>query len=117
MSPVHYLVRTFLFFLIFFFLFSFLCEHKNANKRISYFFPLRCFLGTFFVFVHSFVFWAFFFWWCFCAFGAFLFFFMLLLLFGAFWCFWYVQNLFIKKKNKEFKTTLITSFIILLSLD
>ena len=66
---VHYLLETFLFFLIsfstlpcedfplffsiFFFLFSFLCEHKkhkNANKQISYFFPLRCFLGTFFYF-------------------------------------------------------------------
>ena len=25
-------------------------KHKNANKRISEYFPLRCFLGTFFFF-------------------------------------------------------------------
>ena len=31
--------------------------------------------------------------------------------FGAFWC---VQNLFVKK-NEEFKTALITSFILLLN--
>ena len=24
-------------------------KHKNANKRISDFFPLRCFLGAFFI--------------------------------------------------------------------
>ena len=38
----------------------------------------------------------------------------------AFWCFWCflcVRNLFVKKKiNKEFKTALITSFILLLAL-
>ena len=27
-------------------------KHKNASKRISDFFPLRCFLGAFFIFVH-----------------------------------------------------------------
>ena len=26
-------------------------KHKNANKRISDFFPLRCFLWAFFIFV------------------------------------------------------------------
>ena len=26
-------------------------KHKNANKRISDYFPLRCFLGAFFIFV------------------------------------------------------------------
>ena len=37
-----------------FFLFSFFCAHKqqkNANKRISDFFPLRWFLSAFFIFV------------------------------------------------------------------
>ena len=37
---------------IFYFLFSFLPvykTHKNANKRISYFFPLRCFLSAFLI--------------------------------------------------------------------
>ena len=41
----------------------------------------------------------------FCAFGAFL----------CFLCFLCVQNLFVKKKNKKFKTALITSFILLLN--
>ena len=43
-SPVHYIVGTFLFF--YFLLFSFLRrhkKHKNAHKRISDFFPLRFF--------------------------------------------------------------------------
>ena len=26
-------------------------KHKNANRRISDYFPLRCFLGAFFIFV------------------------------------------------------------------
>ena len=26
-------------------------KHKSANKRISDYFPLRCFLGAFFIFV------------------------------------------------------------------
>ena len=26
-------------------------KHKNANKRISDYFPLRCFLGAFFIFI------------------------------------------------------------------
>ena len=26
-------------------------KHKNANKRISVYFPLGCFLGVFFIFV------------------------------------------------------------------
>ena len=58
-SPVHLhcIVETFFFFFslfsIFYFPFSFLCvhkKHKNANKRISYFFPLRCFLSHFLFF-------------------------------------------------------------------
>ena len=55
---VHYIVRTFFFFcedfslfsFIFFFLISFHRahkNHKNSNKRISYLFPLRCFLSDF----------------------------------------------------------------------
>ena len=40
---------------------------------------------------------------------------VLFVLFGAFWCFWCVQNPFVKKK-KRFKTSLITSFILLLNL-
>ena len=28
-------------------------KHKNSNKRISDFFPHRCFLSAFFIFVHS----------------------------------------------------------------
>ena len=26
-------------------------KHKNANKQISDYFPLRCFLGAFFIFI------------------------------------------------------------------
>ena len=33
----------------------------------------------------------------------------------AFWCFWCVQNIFVKK-HKEFKTALLTSFTLLLKL-
>ena len=33
----------------------------------------------------------------------------------AFWCFWCVQNLFVKK-NKEFKTSLITSITLLFAM-
>ena len=53
---------------------------------------------------------------CFCL-VVFLCFFVPLVLFGAFvaFCaFWCVRNLFVKKKIKEFKTALITSFILLL---
>ena len=28
-------------------------KHKNANKRISDYFPLRCFLGAFFLFLFA----------------------------------------------------------------
>ena len=98
-------------FSFFYFLFSFLRvhkKHKNANKRISYFFPLRCFLSAFLIFVPLFAFCAFARLY-FCVFWCFLCF----LCSWRFWCFWCVQNLFVKKK-KEFKTALITSFILLL---
>ena len=59
-----------------------------VNKQISNRFPLRCFLMLFSVF------------WCF------------LVLFGAFL---YLRNLIVKKKkNKKFKTGLMTLFILLL---
>ena len=114
-------------FSIFFFLFSFLRsykKHKNAIKRISYFFPLRRFLSTFFIFV--------------CLF-AFLCFFVRLVFFGAFcafWCFLVRAKSFCKIIiiiliitimiiiiiiiiiiiNKEFKTVLMISFILLLTI-
>ena len=77
---VHYIVETF------YFLFSFLRmhkKHKNANKRITYFFPIRCFLSAFFIFVCLFVFCTFV-WLCFCALCAFWGFLMLFGAFGAF---------------------------------
>ena len=94
-------------FSFFYFLFSFLRahkKHKNANKRISYFFPLRCFLSAFFIFVRLFAFCAFasLRFCAFCTFGS----------FGAFWCFLVRAKSLCKKK--EFKTALITSFILLL---
>ena len=61
---------------------------------------------------------------CLCAFQCFWCFSVLLVLFRAFsafdaflcfWCFQCVQNLFVKK-NKKFKTALITSFILLVYL-
>ena len=70
--------RDFSFFFYFFFLRTHK-KHKNANKRISDFFPLRCFLSAFLIFfllICVFVLFATF--WCF------------LVLFGAFgvsWCF------------------------------
>ena len=70
---------------------------QNANKRISDFFPLRCFWAHF-LFLFAYL--------------------RFVLLFGCvlcFWCFCCVQNLFVKK-NKGFKTALITSFILLLNL-
>ena len=66
-------------FSFFYFLFSFLRmhkKHKNANKRISYFFPLRCFLSVFSIFVRLFAFCAFI-WLHFCAFLCFLWFLVL----------------------------------------
>ena len=78
-------------------------KQKNANKRISYFFPLRCFLSAFLIFVCLFAFCAFA-WLRVCVFSCFL----------LFLCFLCVQNLFVKK-NEKFKTTLITSFILLLT--
>ena len=80
-KPIFSLLRLFFFFLR---------EHKNANRRISDFFPLSCFLSAFFIL---------------CS---------LVCVFFFFWCFLCVQNLFVKT-NKEFKTTLITSFILLLT--
>ena len=88
-----------------FFLFSFLRAHKkrkNANKQIGDFFPHRCFLSVFFIFLRL---WHF------------------VLLLGCvfvllcFWCFWCMQNLFVKKNiYRGFKTALITSLILLLNL-
>ena len=77
-------------FFIFLFLFSFLRpykKHKNANKRISYFFPLRCFLSTSFIFVRLFAFFYF-------CLVAFLCFFVRLVLFDAFCAFWCFLLLF-----------------------
>ena len=73
-------------FSFFYFLFSFLRahkKHKNANKRISYFFPLRCFLSAFFIFVCLFAFLCF----CLVALLCFLCFLCFSVLFGAFWYF------------------------------
>ena len=81
-------------------------KHKNANKRISDFFPLRCFFKRIFYFCSLVAFCAFA-WLRLCAF--------VLLCFWCFWCFWCVQNLFVTK-NKGFKTALITSFILLIKL-
>ena len=80
-------------------------KHKNSNRRISYNFQLRCFLSTFFIFVPLFAFLCF---WL----VAFLCFWCCLVLFGAFGAFSPVRNFFVKKK---FKTTLITSIILLLN--
>ena len=86
-------------FSFFYFLFSFLRahkKHKNANKRISYFFPLRCFLSAFFIFVRLFAFCAFA-WLRFCAFCAFG-------DFGAFWCFLVRAESFCKKEKQKIKS-------------
>ena len=105
LSPVHLhcIVGTFLFFLFsfFYFLFYFLRahkKHKNANKRISDFIPLRCFLSAFFIFVRLFAFLCF----CLVAFLCSLcslcfLRFLCFCCFWFFWCFWCVQNLFVKK--------------------
>ena len=102
----------------------------STKTWISDFFPLRCFLSTFFIFVCLFAFLCF----CLVAFLCFLVFFVL---FGAFCAFkiflWKKKSLkcpnnfiynttlvlfvhsksFSKKKKKEFKTGLITSFMLL----
>ena len=90
-------------FSFFYFLFSFLPmhkKHKNANKQIytiftiytseltSYFFPLRCFLSRFLIFVCLFAF---------CAFALLRFCF--LVFFGAFQCF-----LVLLVRTKEIKS-------------
>ena len=103
---LHCIVGTF-----FFSIFYFLCahkKHKNANKRISDFFPLRCSLSVLSIFVRlqCFVLQL----GCFCAFCAVCSFsgFCAFCTFGAF-------GAFHKKNNKELKTALITSFILLLA--
>ena len=65
-----------------------------ANKQISYFFPLKCFLSLMNLKLVVFFKAS----WCF------------LVLFGAIWCFF----VFVKSKNKKIKTGLMTSFILLL---
>ena len=105
-------------FSFFSFLFYFLRvhkQHKNANKQISYFFPLRCLLSAFFIFLRLFTFCAFT-WSRFCVLWYFLVLFVLFCVLCALWCFLCVRNIFIKKVNKKFKTPLITSFILLLNL-
>ena len=67
-------------------------KHKNSNKRISYFFSLRCFLSAFLIFVRLFAFCAF----ArlrFCAFWCFL------DIFGAFWGFMVGTKSFLKKNK------------------
>ena len=92
----------------FYFLFSFLRmhkKHKKANKRISYFFPLRCFLNTFFYFCSLICVFVFllgcvivFFgaFWCFLCFWCFLVLLVLFVLFGDF-CAYKIFSL--KKKS------------------
>ena len=77
-----------------FFYFLFFACTKNANKRISYFFLLRCFLRTFFIYVRLFA----------------------LCVFVLFRASLWVRNLFVKNTNKKFKSALITLFILLLTL-
>ena len=101
--------RGFSFFIFYFLFFAWTKKHKNANKRMGYFFPLRCFLSAFFIFVRLFAFCAFawlrfcvflVFFGAFCVFGAFCAFCALCAFwyFFCFWCFWCVQNLSVKKK-------------------
>ena len=103
---VHYFGETFHFFIFCFLVFPHK-KHKKANQRISYFFST--FLSSFFIFVCSFAFCAFV-WLRFSAFVAFY-------AFGAFLCF---LCFFVRaksfRKNKNFKTALITLFILLLLL-
>ena len=91
-------------FSFFYFLFYFLRvhkKHKNANKPISNFFPITCFLSVFFIFVHlqRFVLLLG------CLFVLFVLLVLLVLL---------VRAKSFCEKNKEFKTVLITSFILLI---
>ena len=76
-----------------------------VNKQISYFFPFRCFLMLFSTYeillVKSYFFHL----------DIFLCF---LVFFSAFWCFFVLVKSY-RKKNKKFKTGLMTSSIILLS--
>ena len=73
---------------------TFFRKHKYANKRISDFFPLRCFLSAFLIFVGLFAFLAFallrfYAFSAFCALCA-------LCSFCVFCTFWCVYNLFVK---------------------
>ena len=122
-SPVHLhcIVETFFFFFslfsIFYFLFSFLCvhkKHKNAIKRISYFFPLRCFLSAFFIFF-TYLRFCVFAWLRFGAFWCFLCFWCLFVFFVAFFVLFCACKIFSEKNNKKLKTALMTSFILLLN--
>ena len=103
-STLHY--KDFSFFLFFFSFLPVHKMHKNVNKRISYFFALGCFQAHFCSLICILCS-------CLVVFLCFLVLFVLLVLFGTFWCFWCVRNIFVKK-NKEFKTALITSFLLLL---
>ena len=98
-SPVYLKCEDVSLFSIFYFLFSFLWahkKHKDANKQISDFFLLRCFLSALFIFV------------CYLRFCAFawlrLYSFVLLARVKS----------FRKKKNKKFETSLMTPFTLLL---
>ena len=112
-SALHCRDFSFFYFLLFFVFFCGHKKHKNANQRISYFFPLRCFLSAFLIFVPLFPLFCFcliaflcFLCFCvFCVFGAF----VALVLFGAY-------KIFSQKKKKKFETAVITSFILLLKL-
>ena len=137
-SPVdlHCIVDTFFllfffYFLFFIFYFLFFACTKNTKTQIAnkLLFPLQMFFNRIFYFLFAYLRFRVFAWLSFCAFWCFLCFWWFLVLsvvFGAFQCFlcffvlfgefWCVQNLFVKKK-KEFKTALITSFILLLVLD
>ena len=97
-STLHCRDFSFFYFLFFFFL----RVHKKVNKRISIFFPLRCFLSAFLVVVRLFALCAFA-WLRFCAFQRFF------VLFCA--C-----EIFSQKNKKKFETAQIASFILLVML-
>ena len=84
--------RNFSFFLFSIFFLGVHKKHKNAHKRITYFFLLRCLLSAFFIFVCLFAFL------CFC-----------LVAFLCFWCFFGLlvcAKSFYKKKIKSLKLPL-----------
>ena len=88
-STLHCRAFSFFLFSIFFSSRAQKKKHKSANKRTSYYFPPRCFLSAFFIFVCLFAFL------CFCL-VAFLCFFVL---FGAFRCFWYFLCFLVRAKS------------------